>query len=126
MARRTLLPCRHRGCSALVRISGFCDEHAADAIGWKRSHLRGSRRERGYGPEWDRLRSLILKRDRHLCQCCDCVNTARVLPATEVDHRIPKSEGGTDAPDNLCAINSDCHKRKTAKESARARARAKP
>jgi 5-methylcytosine-specific restriction protein A len=49
-----------------------------------------------------------------------------VLQATEVDHRIPKSESGTDSPDNLCAINADCHKRKTAKESARARAKAKP
>ncbi|MNX43895.1 HNH endonuclease [compost metagenome] len=123
MARRSSFPCRHRGCAALVREPGYCDKHAGDAVGWKRDHQRGSRSERGYGPAWDRLRLLILKRDRYLCRCCECVSTDRVLPATEVDHRIPKSEGGTDAPGNLCAINVDCHKRKTARESARGRTR---
>jgi len=68
---------------------------------------------------------LILKRDRYLCQCDECKRTGRVLPATEVDHRIPKAEGGSDAPANLSAINVDCHKSKTAKESARARVRAR-
>lgn len=125
MARRSLFPCRHRGCAALVRSPGYCNKHAGEAVGWKRDHLRGNRRQRGYGPEWDRLRLLILKRDRYLCQCDECRRTGRVLPATEVDHRIPKAEGGTDDPGNLGAINVDCHKRKTAQESARARARAK-
>lgn len=48
-----------------------------------------------------------------------------MLPTTEVDHRIPKAEGGTGEPYNLCAINVECHKRKTAKESGRARLTAK-
>ncbi|WP_258127514.1 HNH endonuclease [Achromobacter anxifer] len=68
---------------------------------------------------------LILKRDRYLCQCEECKRTGRVLPATEVDHRIPKAEGGSDDPANVSAINVDCHKRKTANEGAKARARAK-
>ncbi|MNY29971.1 HNH endonuclease [compost metagenome] len=103
---------------------GYCIKHARETIGWKRDHLRGNRHERGYGTDWDRLRLLILKRDRYLCQCEYCSSTGHMLPATEVDHRIPKAEGGTDEPMNLCAINSDCHKRKTAKECAGARARA--
>lgn len=125
MARRTLFPCRHRGCGALVRDPGYCDKHAGEAVGWKPDRLRGSRHERGYGADWDRLRALILKRDRYLCQCDECKRAIRVRPATEVDHRIPKSEGGTDDPANLSAINVDCHKRKTARESARARVRAR-
>lgn len=125
MTRRTLFPCRCRGCAQLVRTPGYCNKHTIEAIGWNREHQKGSRRQRGYGPEWDRLRLLILKRDRYLCQCDECQYTNRVLPATQVDHRIPKAEGGTDSPDNLCAINADCHKRKTAQESARARAKAK-
>lgn len=68
---------------------------------------------------------LILKRDRFLCHCEECKRSGRVLPASEVDHIIPKTEGGTNDPANLCAINTDCHKLKTAKESGRARARAK-
>lgn len=125
MARRTSFPCRHRGCAELVRHPGYCDKHAGEAVGWKRDHKRGSRHERGYGTSWDRLRLLVLKRDRHLCQCSECVSTARVLPATEVDHRIPKAEGGSDDPSNLAGINKDCHRRKTAQESAKGRARAK-
>ncbi|AZY52228.1 HNH endonuclease [Bordetella avium] len=123
MTRRTLLPCRHRGCSALVREPGYCERHAGEAVGWKPDRERGNRHQRGYGAAWDRMRELILKRDRYVCQCEECRSTGRVLPATEVDHRIPKSEGGSDDPVNLCAINVDCHKRKTAKESGRARAR---
>ncbi|WP_348996045.1 HNH endonuclease [Achromobacter sp. HNDS-1] len=125
MVRRILLPCRHRGCGALVRIPGYCNMHAKEFVGWKPDRERGNRHQRGYGTAWDRLRELILKRDRYLCQCGECRSTGRVLPATEVDHRIPKAEGGTDDPHNLGAINVDCHKRKTAKESARARARPK-
>jgi 5-methylcytosine-specific restriction protein A len=68
---------------------------------------------------------LILKRDRYLCQCEECRRTGRVLPATEVDHRISKAEGGSDDPANLAAINTDCHRKKTATESARARAKSK-
>ncbi|MFY2843662.1 HNH endonuclease [Achromobacter ruhlandii] len=125
MARRTMLPCRHRGCAALVRTPGYCEKHAGEAVGWKPDRERGNRHQRGYGSDWDRLRLLILKRDRYLCQCDECKRTGRVLPATEVDHRIPKAEGGTEEPHNLCAINAECHKRKTAKESGRARAGAK-
>ena len=36
--------------------------------------------------------------------------------ATEVDHIVPKSAGGTDAMDNLQALCKSCHSRKTAKE----------
>lgn len=109
----------------MVRTPGYCEKHAGEAVGWKPDSERGSRHERGYGASWDRLRVLILKRDRYLCQCDECKRAGRVLPATEVDHRIPKAEGGNDDPGNLSAINAECHKRKTAKESARARAKAK-
>ncbi|WP_081089697.1 HNH endonuclease [Achromobacter xylosoxidans] len=125
MGRKTSFPCRHRGCPELVRSPGYCAKHASEVVGWRPDRERGSRHQRGYGTAWSRLRDLILKRDRYLCQCEECKRTGRVLPATEVDHRIPKAEGGTDEPHNLCAINVECHKRKTAKESGRARARAR-
>lgn len=125
MVKRVCLPCRHLGCARLVRSPGYCDIHAGESIGWTRNRHRGNRHERGYGSDWVRLRVLILRRDNYLCQCSECQRTGRVLPATEVDHRIPKAEGGTDEPHNLCAINVECHKRKTAKESAMARVRAK-
>lgn len=99
--RRTQFPCRFRGCAALVRTPGYCDRHASESVGWRPDRERGSRHERGYGTDWDRLRVLILKRDHYLCQCDECKRTGRVLPAAEVDHIIPKTEGGSNDPINL-------------------------
>lgn len=79
-----------------------------------------SRHARGYGTAWDKLRKRILTRDCGVCQCDDCKKAGRVRIATEVDHRIPKSKGGTDDEDNLQAINAECHKAKTAKDNGAA------
>jgi len=76
-----------------------------------------SRHERGYGSSWDRLRIAVLKRDNGLCQCSDCQGgKIRLTIANEVDHIVPKAKGGTDDMSNLQAINSVCHKAKTASE----------
>jgi 5-methylcytosine-specific restriction protein A len=58
---------------------------------------------------------VILRRDKGLCQCPECLGgDKRLRVATEVDHIKPKAEGGTDDESNLRAVNSDCHKRLTA------------
>ena len=77
-----------------------------------------SRHKRGYGSNWDKIRLLVLQRDKGLCQCGDCKGIKLTL-ATEVDHIIPKSKGGTDDLENLQAINRECHKLKTAQEQGR-------
>lgn len=69
------------------------------------------------GRAWRRLRKYILERDNYLCKCDDCVSLGLIRMANEVDHIIPLSLGGTDDEDNLRAINKECHKKKTAKES---------
>lgn len=74
-----------------------------------------SRHERGYGREWERLRKQALIRDSYLCQYC--LPQGRVTQATEVDHRKPKSDGGTDDLTNLASTCSPCHKEKTAREN---------
>lgn len=74
-----------------------------------------SRHERGYGKAWDKLRLQALTRDKHLCQYC--LPKGRVTPATEVDHRKPKAQGGTDDMANLASTCSPCHKDKTAREN---------
>nr|WP_255321662.1 HNH endonuclease signature motif containing protein [Pseudomonas aeruginosa] len=52
-----------------------------------------------------------------MCQCPECKGVKRI--ATEVDHIIPLSQGGTDDDSNLMAIAGyPCHARKTARESA--------
>ena len=79
-----------------------------------------SAKDRGYGWEWQKLRLQILRRDNGLCQCDRCKGGAVFTKiATEVDHIIPKSKGGTDDPANLQAINKECHKRKTQQEQGK-------
>lgn len=52
-----------------------------------------------------------------MCQCEACQGAG--YTATEVDHRTPLWEGGTDDDSNLQAINTECHKAKTAAENRR-------
>lgn len=85
---------------------------------WGGAH-QGTRHERGYGSDWDRRRARILKRDNHTCQCTRCKASGIFKPANTVDHIVPKEEGGTDADDNLQAINTECHRLKTAEEATR-------
>lgn len=80
-------------------------------MSWDSDNHRGSRHERGYGTEWEKLRDIVLARDNYLCQIC--LESYRITPATEVDHILPKAKGGTDDPDNLQSICNDCHKIKT-------------
>ena len=114
-------PCRHAGCGALVHDgSGFCGEHQADRkIGKFGDERRGSRQSRGYGAEWEQTRKRILSRDNGLCQ--PCLQGGRLRPATQVDHVVPKAEGGTDDDSNLQAICKSCHQAKTAAEAVRGR-----
>jgi 5-methylcytosine-specific restriction protein A len=75
--------------------------------------------ERMRGSTWMKTRHRILMRDNGLCRCEECKASGRILVAHEVDHVIPLHEGGADADHNLAAINSECHKRKSAAEASR-------
>ena len=81
-----------------------------------------SRHERGYGSAWVKLREVIIARDLGLCQ--PCKREGRVTPFKAVDHIRPKSQGGTDEPDNLECICRACHDAKTHAESEAAKGRA--
>ncbi|USD68125.1 HNH endonuclease [Vibrio sp. SCSIO 43136] len=113
MPPRIPRPCRHPNCSALtICRSGYCDKHKH--TGWETHQAGRSRHERGYGSGWDRLKRIILKRDKHLCQLC--LQKGRAVIATDVDHILPKSQGGTDDETNLQALCKRCHRSKTATE----------
>lgn len=78
-----------------------------------------SSHSRGYGARWQKLRLHILARDFYLCQCAECAKRQVPLPATEVDHILPKAQGGTDDESNLRAVNKDCHKRITLEQQGK-------
>jgi 5-methylcytosine-specific restriction protein A len=80
---------------------------------------RGSRHERGYGALWDKTRARILRRDAGICQ--PCLADGHVHQGNEVDHIVPKAQGGTEDDGNLQTICKSRHAAKTAAEALAAR-----
>ena len=83
--------------------------------------------KRGYDARWRRLRAHVLARDDHLCQCTHCKADGRTTLATEVDHIVSRAnaqaigwiKARTEHPNNLQAINTHCHARKTQEEQGK-------
>ena len=80
---------------------------------------RSTAAQRGYGPDWKKLRAEILERDFGLCQIH--LRDGHEVLATHVDHIVPKHRGGSDDPDNLESLCVACHRMKTAREGRAAR-----
>ncbi len=114
-------PCRHSGCMVLAYgRAGYCDKHAHEAVNeWIKAPGKSGRG----GRPWRRLRDQVLKRDGFLCQCEACQTRRMPLVAHEVDHIKSLADGGNDDPENLRAINRDCHQAKTQAEAAQGRRR---
>lgn len=58
-----------------------------------------------YGPDWPRIRDLILERDGHQCQACG--STVDLV----VHHIWPLRDWGTHDPENLVTLCPTCHHR---------------
>lgn len=111
MPWQPLKRCSYPGCNKRVK-SGRCDEHKREARRQQDSR-RGSRRERGYTPAWDKYRLNYLKLNP---LCVHCLKLGVYTPAKIVDHIIPV-DGGSDVlfwPEwNHQPLCSGCHSRKT-------------
>ena len=68
---------------------------------------RGSSAANGYGGDWQKLRPIIITRDRH-CQWPGCRDLIE-----EIDHIIPKAEGGDDHHNNVQGLCFRHHAIKT-------------
>jgi 5-methylcytosine-specific restriction protein A len=90
--------CRERGCPEPAGPRGWCEGHDPGAWAGARPMPSG----------WTGRRALVLERDHHTCVLCGA-------PATEVDHVVPRAEGGTDELTNLRSLCEPCHKAETAK-----------
>ncbi|GAB7144423.1 hypothetical protein LRC484719_30160 [Mycobacterium riyadhense] len=78
---------------------------------WEGSTRGGSTRQ------WRKIRAAKL-RATPICEYVDCRH-----PATEVDHIMPRAEGGTDDWGNLASLCGEHHREKTAEDSRRGRER---
>ena len=119
MPKRAARPCRYPGCARVV-LEGvpYCEEHARVIARRHDTDNRPSPSKRGYGRRWRRLRSMYLSQ-QPLCEDPFGVHGDEPPVATEVDHIVPRSAGGTDAWENLQALCKSCHSRKTASEDGR-------
>lgn len=109
-------PCRKTGCPKTTKDkTGYCDKHKSTEYGWfKTEQLKGNRHQRGYGTDWEKMRAETLEADKGLCQAH--LRQGIIKPGNQVDHIIPKSQGGTDEPNNRQTLCIDCHKSKTIEE----------
>lgn len=107
------------GCPAVVRGGRYCDQHKLPPKATTEyDRQRGSASQRGYGAYWRRLRILFLRR-HPLCADPFHEHGERAVAATDVDHIVPKRQGGTDAWDNLQPLCHACHSRKTGRDKGR-------
>lgn len=114
MALKPLRPCRHPGCSVLVR-GGYCDEHQPKRID-QRSEESKSWRWMYQTAKWkDELRPEQLMREPF---CRECARYGLRVRATDVDHIVDHKGDWhvfCDAT-NLESLCHPCHSRKTARE----------
>lgn len=101
-------------CGTLVHDgTSRCAAHKARP-GTFADRARGTRHQRGYGAQWDRIREQIMRRDAGICQ--PCLRHGTQHNAHAVDHIVPKERGGTDDDANLQAICREAHSAKTSAE----------
>ena len=112
MPRAPKKECRYSRCKNAQAHRGYCGEHQDKAVGWFRTSTK-SRHERGYGTEWVKIRAVKLKANP-LCEYCKDKGIYTV--ATEVDHVVGLTNGGTHRLDNLKSSCNECHKIKTASD----------
>lgn len=88
---------------------------------------RGSRRKFEFPPDWARRRAKVLQRAGYRCEHVRADTGTRCRErATEVDHVVPHSQGGSDELGNLQALCSWHHVRKSGREGAQGVRRARP
>jgi 5-methylcytosine-specific restriction protein A len=100
--------CTTPGCPNLTR-SRYCTACAAPARQVSDTR-RPTARQRGYDRQWEKIRA------HHLREHPDCAVPGCPNPATEVDHVVPITEGGTHHAGNLRSMCHPHHSSRTARD----------
>ncbi len=112
MPRRPGRPCNAPGCPVIVTGPvSYCEEHQRLSPRRQYDQRRGTSAQRGYDGRWQKIRLWYLRKHP---LCAHCQAAGRVEAATDVHHKIPKRDGGTDEEDNLEALCHSCHSKVTA------------
>ncbi len=108
MPVRSFRPCSYPGCHELVSNGSRCALHAQVS-----DRARGTSTQRGYGYHWRKIRDNFLAKNPW---CIDPFgdHPSQRVAAHQVDHVIPRSNGGTNDESNLQSLCDHCHDKKTA------------
>lgn len=107
MPRKPRHPCAYPGCPELTE-DRYCERHAKETARNYEMYKRDPKTKRRYGRAWKRIR------DRYISLhpfCEECMREGISTLATEVHHRLPLSDGGTNEESNLEAVCKSCHSR---------------
>lgn len=91
-----------------------------------------SRQERDYGSSWEKLRKLVIARDKGLCQ--SCLKEGRITPGKDVDHIVSRakakqlgwSKEATESLSNTQYLCRPHHLAKTEQEQGKTKHAPKP
>ena len=104
--------CKFPNCPNLITAAdrSYCNDHAKYRTNFKRHNrfVQGDYR-------WNKLSKWYLRNNP---LCVKCLSVGLTVAATEVDHIIPRQDGGDNSRENLQSLCKSCHSRKTAKEIA--------
>lgn len=117
MPYRSGYGCKYPGCAAIISDGRYCALHAKEEQS-AYNKQRGSSTKQGYGGNWRKLRKMYLAANP-ICADPSHRHPQQIIEATQVDHSVPRSEGGTDDWDNLEGLCISCHSYKTAIEDGR-------
>lgn len=98
-------PCSYPGCPKLTH-GRFCEEHAKKEAQRYEKYDRDPAVRRRYGRAWKRIRDRYAEA-HPLCELCQ--QNGKLTPTEEIHHKLPLSEGGTHATENLIALCKSCH-----------------
>lgn len=100
-------PCSFPGCPKLT-YGRFCDEHEKQESRRYEKYGRDPAVRRRYGRAWMRIRASYVK-EHPWCEMC--FGKGILISVEEVHHKVPLSEGGTHAKENLISLCKSCHAR---------------
>lgn len=110
--RRSLVPCLDCGMPSKSSRCTNCAEKRLDLIA---SNPKANTTQRGYGSDWQRVRMLILNRDKWICYIC---GKKLVNSDATVDHIVSIADDPSLrlTPSNLAACCRACNSRKAGRK----------
>jgi len=104
--------CNWPSCNQLT-AERYCPAHQLKAKEERRENdrrynqQRGTAKERGYTPQWEKVRKIKLQLTP-LCERCESMG--KIVPATMVHHKIAIAAGGAPLDlENLVSCCNPCH-----------------